>query len=95
MGRIAERVYTDQDDIARIESWVEQLPDEARVAVRLVDGGEVQGVVAARPTVQTFLDGNDHEGLNAIVRIDDAGDPRRAHYIWLDRIAGVRHLDTA
>jgi hypothetical protein len=45
MAQLAEQVYTEQRDIARIESWVEQLPDEAIVTVKLADGGRVQGVV--------------------------------------------------
>src|SRR5690606_23549134 len=38
MTQFAEHVYTEQRDIARIESWAEQLEDEARVEIRLADG---------------------------------------------------------
>lgn len=93
MGRTAERVYTDDATIARMERLVEELPDEARVELLLADGGSVAGVVSVRPTVQAFLDPKGEEGINGVVRIDDAADPARAHYIWLDAIREVRRLD--
>lgn len=95
MGRTAERVYTDDADIARLEGLVQQLPDEARVELLLADGSSVAGVVSVRPTVQTFLDPQGEEGINGVVRIDDADDPAQAHYVWLDVIGEVRRLDGA
>ena len=95
MGRNAERVYTDDADIARMDRLMEQLPDEARVELPLADGSSVAGVVSVRPTVQTFLDPQGEEGINGVVRIDDAADPSRAHYVWLDVIREVRRLDGA
>ena len=95
MARLAEHVYTEQRDIARIESWVEQLDDEAVVEIRLADGARVEGVVTARPTIQVFRDGEGREGMNAMVRIDDATDPMHAHYLWLDRIIDIRRTGTA
>jgi len=95
MTQLAEQVYTEQHDIARIESWAEQLQDEAIVAIRLADGSRVDGVVAVRPTIQVFRDGDGREGMNAIVRIDDAVDPARTHYLWLDRIVEITHTGTA
>jgi len=95
MGQVAERVYTEQRDIARIESWAGQLEDEERVEVSLADGTCIDGFVTARPTVQVFLDESGNEGMNALVRIDDAADPERAHYVWLDRIVDIRRLGTA
>jgi len=95
MGQRAERVYTEQRDIARIESWAEQLEDEAHVEVRLADGAMVDGYVTARPTVQVFRDEGGREGLNALVRIDDAAEPEQAHYLWLDRIVDIRCVGTA
>lgn len=95
MGQLAEHVYTEQRDIARIESWVEQLDDEARVEIHLADGARVDGYVAARPTIQVFRDGEGREGMNAVVRIDDAVAPEHAHYVWLDRIVDVRRVGTA
>lgn len=93
MSRVAERVYTDDADIARLEALVLQLGDEARVELLLVDGSTVTGAVAVRPTVQTFLDPQGEEGINGVVRIDDAADPSRLHWIWLDTIREVRPLD--
>ena len=93
MGQIAERVYTTDTDIARLEGLVEQLPDEARVELLLAEGGSVVGVVSVRPTVQTFLDPQGEEGINGVVRIDDAADPSQSHYVWLDLIREVRRLD--
>ena len=95
MGRTAERVYTNDADIARMEALMEQLPDEARVELLLEDGSSVTGVVSVRPTVQAFLDPKGEEGINGVVRIDDAADPSRAHYVWLDVIREVRRLDVA
>ncbi|MGO1893502.1 MAG: DUF3247 family protein, partial [Luteimonas sp.] len=87
-------VYTDDADIARLEGLMEQLPDEARVELLLADGSSVAGVVSVRPTVQTFLDPQGEEGINGVVRIDDAADPSQAHYVWLDVIRDVRPIDT-
>jgi hypothetical protein len=95
MTGFAEQVYTGQRDIARIESLAGQLEDEAQVAVRLADGSRVEGVVLARPTIQVFRDAEGHEGLNAVVRIEDAGDPARSHYVWLDRIVDIQRIGTA
>lgn len=95
MGRTAQRVYTEDADIARMEGLMEQLPDEARVELLLADGNSVTGVVSVRPTVQTFLDPQGEEGINGVVRIDDAADPSHAHYVWLDVIREVRRLDGA
>lgn len=92
MGQFAEHVYTTAEDIARLEARTGALPDEARVAVTLDDGSRVEGVVATRPVVQSFHDPQGREGINAVVRIDDARDPDRAHYLWLDRIREIRAL---
>ena len=75
MTQLAENVYTEQGDIARIESWAQQLDDEAQVAIRLADGARVEGFVTVRPTIQVFRDGSGREGMNAMVRIDDAVNP--------------------
>ncbi|TWI03684.1 uncharacterized protein DUF3247 [Luteimonas cucumeris] len=95
MGQFAECVYTDQADIALLESRATQLPDEAKVALVLIDGSKVEGVVSARPTVQIFHDDAGEEGINGLVRIDDAHDPQRAHYLWLDEILEVHQTGSA
>ena len=50
-------LYTRQEDIARMEALVSQLPDEAVVELHLTDGGSITGVVTTRPSVQVFRDG--------------------------------------
>ncbi len=89
MGKFADCVYTDQADIALLESRATQLPDEAKVELVLIDGSKLEGVVSTRPVVQVFLDGEGEEGVNAQVRIDDARDPELSHYLWLDEILEV------
>ncbi len=91
MGSIAERVYTGQADIERLESRITELPDEARVELTLVDGRRMTGVVVARPTIQTYRDSEGREGINGHVRIDE-DDDGDTHYVWLDQIAGVTSL---
>lgn len=95
MGQFAECVYTDQADIALLESRAMQLPDEAKVELVLIDGSRVEGVVSAHPTVQVFRDNEGEEGINGVVRIDDASDPQRTHYLWLDEILEVRQTGSA
>ncbi|MCL1633820.1 DUF3247 family protein [Luteimonas sp. SX5] len=95
MGQFAECVYTDQADIALLESRATQLPDEAKVEVVLIDGSKLQGVVSARPVVQVFRDGDGDEGINGVVRIDDARNPEHAHYLWLDEILEVHQTGSA
>lgn len=93
MSQVADRVCTSDEDIARLEELVTLLPDEARVELVLEDGTSVTGAVAVRPTVQAFVDPQGQDGINALVRIDDAADPSRLHWVWLDRIREVRRLD--
>ena len=88
-------LYTRQEDIARMEALVSQLPDEAMVELRLADGGSITGVITTRPSMQVFRDRDGHEGFNAVVRIDDHRRPDVTHYLWLDRIASVTPLGSA
>lgn len=93
MTQTADRVCTTDEDIARLERLVTQLPDQARVELVLDDGSTLTGAVAVRPTVQAFVDPQGQEGINGLLRIDDAADPSQLHWIWLDRIREVRRLD--
>ncbi len=95
MTNIAERVHTDQAQIARLEERVKQLHDEAVVELEMSDGRIIRGVVAVRPSVQTFRDAEGREGTNAYVRLDDAVQPERWQYIWLDQIERVTRLGSA
>lgn len=95
MARIADRVYTEADEIARLEGLIRQLSDGDRVSL-LMDGGEVvQGTVAMRPTSQVFFDHDGREGINAMVRLEDEAldQPEAAGWrdLWVDAIREVRH----
>jgi hypothetical protein len=97
MSRDAPRVHVAAAVIARLQAIALQLPQDAQVRVRLVDGGELRGMVSARPTVQAFYDADGREGMNAVVRIECFLDDGRAHgggdhYLWLDRIDAVERL---
>lgn len=94
MTEAPPHLYTQQDEIARMEAMIQQLPDEAVVRLDLNDGGSITGTVAVRPAVQLFRDADGQEGFNAVVRIDDRRRPQVAHYLWLDRIATVTTLGT-
>lgn len=89
---VPEHLYTQRADIARIEALIAQLPQEARVELRLTDGSRVAGTVSTRPSMQTFRHADGAEGSNAGVRIDDRAHPATAHYLWVDRIASVTSL---
>ena len=93
MSQVADRVCTSDEEIARLEELVKQLPDQARVELVMEDGARIAGAVAVRPTVQAFTDPQGREGINGLLRIDDADDPSRLHWVWLDRIREVRRLD--
>jgi hypothetical protein len=96
MSRDAPRVHVDPVAIARLEEVAVQLPQDARVEVRLDDGSRLRGMVSMTPTVQAFFDPDGREGLNGVARIEcesgsgvATGDSR---YLWLDRIGSVEPL---
>lgn len=95
MSDLPAHLYTRQADIQHLEALIQELPDEAKVELRLTDGARVSGVVSVRPTVQVFRDGDGAQGFNALVRIDDQQHPEHSHYVWMDRIAEVVHLGSA
>lgn len=95
MARIAQRVHTDADQIARLEATIKGLDIGDRVSL-LMEGGEVvQGIVAAKPSVQVFFDPAGREGINAVVRIEEPAldRPESAGWrdLWVDAIREVRH----
>lgn len=90
MSRDAPRVHVDPAAIARLEEVAVQLPQDARVEVRLDDGNRLRGMVSMTPTVQAFFDPDGREGLNGVARLEcESGESR---YLWLDRIGSVEHL---
>lgn len=94
MTKLADRVYRDPADLRRLTALVEQLPDEGLVDLQLIDGSWRAAVVTTRPSLQTFLDRDGREGINAVLRIDD---PRtgRSDYLWIDELAQVRPIHSA
>ncbi|MGH8025295.1 MAG: DUF3247 family protein [Pseudoxanthomonas sp.] len=89
MAQIAERVHTDQREIALIESRIVELNDASAVELSLSDGRKLQGVVTVRPSVQTFRDAEGREGINALLRLDDLHRPGKTHHVWLDQVTGI------
>jgi hypothetical protein len=94
MGRSAERVYTSPSDIAQLEKWVDELAVNAAVRIVKHDGETVEGVVSVTPTVQLFLDPNDQEGMNGVVRLIDRNRPDWDGLVWLGDIRDIQHLDS-
>ena len=95
MGRIADHVYTDPSDIARLEGIVRALDIGDRVSLLLDDGEVVQGIVADKPRTQLFVNHEGREGMNGTVRLDEEAmvAPERAAWrdLMIDRIREVRH----
>ncbi|TCV92035.1 uncharacterized protein DUF3247 [Luteibacter rhizovicinus] len=94
MGRSAEKVYTDHGAIARLEGWIADLADNAKVAIVEKDGTKTTGIVTVLPTIQSFLDGEGNEGMNGVVKLFDPDRPDWVATIWLDHIERIEHLDS-
>ncbi|MCC4620167.1 DUF3247 family protein [Xanthomonas cassavae CFBP 4642] len=92
MPKYAPHVYTEQVQIATLEHWVSLLGDQERVRVELDDGSMLSGTVAVRPSIQTYLDDSDNEGLNGQLRLDQLDASQEPHWIWMDRIVAVHPL---
>ncbi len=93
MGRFAAIVCTQQDDIARIERLVAELPGEVRVRVTMIDGRVLTGTVVERPALQLFEDSDGTEGFNAVLRIDCPVALPSSAQVWLSDIRAVERLD--
>lgn len=89
MALYAPHVHSDPARIALLETLLDELPEQACVVLVLRDGSRVAGRVSARPELQPFLDHDEHEGMNAMVRLDDLGRPEQRHMVWLDSIEEV------
>ncbi|QWP75472.1 DUF3247 family protein [Lysobacter sp. K5869] len=94
MTQLADRVYRDAAEIERLTALVAGLPDEGLVDLQLIDGSWRAAVVTTRPSLQTFLDPEGNEGVNAVVRIDDPT-TGRSDYLWIDEIARIRPVHSA
>ncbi len=94
MGQLAQHVYTDSAAIARLTDLIGQLTGNARVAVTCKDGKRYAGIVCVRPTVQAFRDRDGVEGINGVLRLEDASAPGGERRIWLDQIDHVQRLDS-
>ena len=68
---------------------VRAMPAAGPSAVQRVGGRWRAAVVVVRPSLQTFLDPDGREGVNAVVRIDVPASGR-SDYLWIDEIARVR-----
>lgn len=91
MTRRAARVHADPDRIKRLATLCACLDQEERVSMVLDDGRRITGVVLARPSLQTFLDADGNEGLNAVVKLDDVDGSGCPRSYWLDTVVDVRH----
>lgn len=92
MGRIANTVYTQKDDIGRLERFVTELPSDAHVRITDVHGRIFEGTVIERPALQLFDNANGVQGFNAILRLDDAHAPDGTAYLWLGDIHSIEHM---
>lgn len=92
MTQRADRVYTDAQDIRHLDALIAPLADEMRVRLTLIDGSEIIGIVTVRPSLQTFLDEDGEEGVNAVLRLDPLRPPCETRYLWLDEVAAIETL---
>jgi len=92
MNETPERLLVDEAAIARLTTLVTELDDEEQVRLTLDDGRVLEGVVAARPSVQLFRADDGSSGCNALLRLDPLSGDALPHYLWLDRIVGVVRL---
>jgi hypothetical protein len=95
MNELPERVVTGPDGIDRLNALIAALDDEEQVQLVLADGRTVEGVVAARPSLQVFRDVQGEDGSNALLRLEPLAGDGRPHYLWLDTIARVVRLGSA
>lgn len=95
MNEFPERLLTTAAGIERLTELCTMLDDEEQVRLRFDDGRELEGVVAARPTVQVFRDGDGQEGYNALLRLEPLAGDSPPHYLWLDRLREVVRLGSA
>lgn len=94
MGRRADCVYTDPDDIALLKKWVAELAVNAAVRIVKQDGEAVEGIVSVTPTMQVFFDAQGQEGMNGVVRLIDRHKSDEDKLVWLGDIRDIEQLDS-
>lgn len=94
MSQTPPRIHTHRADLERMEQRIHLLDDEARVRVTLEGGACIEGVVSARPTLETFRDAAGNEGHNARLRLDDLAAPDVPHFIWVGDILSIERIGT-
>lgn len=94
MSRETDTIHKDSGSIHQLQALIEQLRDNAKVVLHLKDGSAMKGVVAVVPTLQNFVDANDVEGVNGVVKLIDPEKPDWSATVQLDTIARVEHLDS-
>lgn len=92
MNEKPERLLVDPADLSRLTALVTELDDDEQVRLTLDDGSVLEGVVAARPSLQLFRADDGGYGSNALLRLEPLAGDARPHYLWLDRIARVVRL---
>lgn len=92
MTQLADRVHTDPEQIQRLRQLIERLPDAGLVDIVLVDGSRQSAVVTVRPSLQTFLDADGNEGVNAVLRLDDPQFDNGSRYLWLDEVLDIHPI---
>lgn len=95
MSQSPPRLHTSREDLDAMDQRILALPDEAVVRVSLVGGACIEGVVAARPTMEAFRDAEGIEGHNALLRLDDLAAPEVPHYLWVGDITAIERLGSA
>lgn len=94
MAREADTIHNGTGSIDQLQALIMELRDNAKVVLHLKDGSTLKGVVAVVPTLQNFVDANDVEGTNGVVKLIDPLKPEWSATVSLDTIARVEHLDS-
>lgn len=90
MAQYADRVHAQADEVDRLAALCARLDDTVRFVFDLIDGTRFSGVVVTRPVLQTFIDHDGNEGINAVLRLDGIdGDADRTRFLWLDEVLEV------
>lgn len=95
MNEHPERLLAGDAAVAHLNALILALDDEEQVRLTLDDGQLVEGVVAARPSLQVFREGDGNQGCNALLRLEPLTGDAPPHYLWLDRIREVFRLGSA